>query len=117
MLGLDPSTALRAGSRGRPSPHQQKQSQAPAVHCTRKSPLPLLPSGPGGVGGKTSRGTDAWLYILARDRGEQEWPHLALLDEPDRRDAACRVSAPATTQSFSIIIAIWPCQSASRTKS
>src|SRR5205807_3027731 len=23
-------------------------SQAPATHCTRKSPLPLLPSGPGG---------------------------------------------------------------------
>src|SRR5579864_256794 len=34
-------------------------SQAPETHCTRKSPLPLLPSGPGGVGGKTSRGTDA----------------------------------------------------------
>jgi len=34
-------------------------SQAPATHCTRKSPLPLLPSGPGGVGGKASRGTDA----------------------------------------------------------
>jgi hypothetical protein len=34
-------------------------SQAPAAHCTRKSPLPLLPSGPGGVGGKTSRGADA----------------------------------------------------------
>jgi len=34
-------------------------SQAPAIHCTRKSPLPLLPSGPGGVGGSTSRGTDA----------------------------------------------------------
>jgi len=36
-----------------------EKSQAPAIHCTRKSPLPLLPSGPGGVGGKTSRGTDA----------------------------------------------------------
>ncbi len=34
-------------------------SQAPATHCTRKSPLPLLPSGPGGVGGNASRGTDA----------------------------------------------------------
>ena len=27
-------------------------------HCTSKSPLPLLPSGPGGVGGNVSRGTD-----------------------------------------------------------
>src|SRR5208282_3775346 len=34
-------------------------SQAPGAHCTRKSPLPLLPSGPGGVGGSTSRKTDA----------------------------------------------------------
>jgi hypothetical protein len=37
----------------------EKKSQAPEAHCTRKSPLPLLPSGPGGVGGKASRGTDA----------------------------------------------------------
>ena len=37
----------------------RKISQAPGTHCTRKSPLPLLPSGPGGVGGNTSRGTDA----------------------------------------------------------
>src|SRR5271165_5485438 len=36
-----------------------KNSQAPGTHCTRKSPLPLLPSGPGGVGGSTSRKTDA----------------------------------------------------------
>jgi len=36
-----------------------KTSQAPGAHCTRKSPLPLLPSGPGGVGGSTSRETDA----------------------------------------------------------
>jgi len=35
------------------------KSQAPATHCTRKSPLPLLPSGPGGVGGNASRETDA----------------------------------------------------------
>jgi hypothetical protein len=35
------------------------KSQTPATHCTRKSPLPLLPSGPGGVGGNASRGTDA----------------------------------------------------------
>jgi hypothetical protein len=35
------------------------KSQAPEAHCTRKSPLPLLPSGPGGVGGNASRGTDA----------------------------------------------------------
>jgi len=34
-------------------------SQAPGTHCTRKSPLPLLPSGPGGVGESTSRKTDA----------------------------------------------------------
>src|SRR2546426_12495574 len=34
-------------------------SQAPAARCTRKSPLPLLPSGPGGVGGNALRGTDA----------------------------------------------------------
>ena len=34
-------------------------SQAPATHCTRKSPLPLLPSGPGGVGESTLRETDA----------------------------------------------------------
>src|ERR1035438_7649603 len=34
-------------------------SQAPGTHCTRKSPLPLLPSGPGGVGESTSRETDA----------------------------------------------------------
>jgi hypothetical protein len=27
-------------------------------HCTNKSPLPLLPSGPGGVGGNVSRKTD-----------------------------------------------------------
>ncbi len=33
-------------------------SQTPAAHCTRKSPLPLLPSGPGGIGGSASRGTD-----------------------------------------------------------
>src|SRR5579863_1407833 len=38
---------------------QNKISQAPGPHCTRKSPLPLLPSGPGGVGGSTSRKTDA----------------------------------------------------------
>ena len=37
----------------------KKISQAPGAHCTRKSPLPLLPSGPGGVGGNASRGTDA----------------------------------------------------------
>ena len=36
-----------------------KISQAPGPHCTRKSPLPLLPSGPGGVGESTSRETDA----------------------------------------------------------
>src|SRR5579872_5879385 len=38
---------------------QKRKSQTPAAHCTRKSPLPLLPSGPGGVGGNASRGTDA----------------------------------------------------------
>jgi len=38
--------------------HRHKKSQAPDTHCTRKSPLPLLPSGPGGVGGSTSRETD-----------------------------------------------------------
>ena len=38
---------------------RSKLSQAPAPHCTRKSPLPLLPSGPGGFGGSTSRKTDA----------------------------------------------------------
>ncbi len=37
----------------------KSKSQTPATHCTRKSPLPLLPSGPGGVGGSASRGTDA----------------------------------------------------------
>src|SRR5580658_2501794 len=37
----------------------EKISQAPGTHCTRKSPLPLLPSGPGGVGESTSRETDA----------------------------------------------------------
>jgi hypothetical protein len=37
----------------------KQQSQAPEAHCTRKSPLPLLPSGPGGVGGNALRGTDA----------------------------------------------------------
>jgi hypothetical protein len=37
----------------------QRNSQTPGTHCTRKSPLPLLPSGPGGVGGNASRGTDA----------------------------------------------------------
>ena len=37
----------------------EKNSQAPGTYCTRKSPLPLLPSGPGGVGGSTSRKTDA----------------------------------------------------------
>ena len=37
----------------------KKTSQAPGTHCTRKSPLPLLPSGPGGFGGSTSRETDA----------------------------------------------------------
>jgi len=36
-----------------------EKSQTPATHCTRQSPLPLLPSGPGGVGGRTSRETDA----------------------------------------------------------
>jgi hypothetical protein len=38
---------------------RKRKSQTPATHCTRKSPLPLLPSGPGGVGGSASRGTDA----------------------------------------------------------
>jgi hypothetical protein len=37
----------------------EEKSQAPGTHCTRKSPLPLLPSGPGGVGESTSRETDA----------------------------------------------------------
>src|SRR5579864_3125641 len=35
-----------------------KKSQAPGTHCTRQSSLPLLPSGPGGVGESASRGTD-----------------------------------------------------------
>jgi len=39
---------------------EKRKSQTPATHCTRKSPLPLLPSGPGGIGGSASRGTDAW---------------------------------------------------------
>ncbi len=35
-----------------------KKSQAPATHCTHKSSLPLLPSGPGGVGENALRETD-----------------------------------------------------------
>src|SRR6266581_2919021 len=32
------------------------KSQTPVPHCTRTIPLPLLPSGPGGIGGVSSRG-------------------------------------------------------------
>src|SRR5258708_25565511 len=56
------------------SRNQQTKSQAPALHCTRKSPLPLLPSGPGGVGGKTARRTDAWIHILSTVLRKQENP-------------------------------------------
>ena len=33
------------------------------AHCTRTSPLPLLPSGPGGIGGIASRGTRCLAYF------------------------------------------------------
>src|SRR5436190_21399994 len=33
------------------------------AHCTRTSPLPLLPSGPGGIGGIASRGTRCLGYF------------------------------------------------------
>jgi len=53
--------ALKDSSNRSPwhEPVRKQISQTPATHCTRKSPLPLLPSGPGGVGGSASRGTDA----------------------------------------------------------
>ncbi len=35
-----------------------QQSRTPKAHCARNGPLPLLPSGPGGIGGVSSRKTD-----------------------------------------------------------
>jgi len=36
---------------------EQKSARYRVAYCTRTSPLPLLPSGPGGVGGIASRRT------------------------------------------------------------
>src|ERR1019366_6137507 len=35
-----------------------QESRTPEAHCAPNGPLPLLPSGPGGVGGVWSRKTD-----------------------------------------------------------
>ena len=43
---------------GRTAMHSQRKSRTPEAHCARDGPLPLLPSGPGGIGGVSSRKTD-----------------------------------------------------------
>ena len=53
------SASAMQGPRSKKQTLSAKNSQAPETHCTRTSPLPLLPSGPGGVGGIASRGADA----------------------------------------------------------
>ena len=60
LLTFDTGVSLiQAASSTTANALQDDKSQTPEPHCTHKSPLPLLPSGPGGVGGNASRGTDA----------------------------------------------------------
>jgi hypothetical protein len=49
------------GSSLQPETRTPKKAGHRRARCTRKSPLPLLPSGPGGVGGNALRGADARL--------------------------------------------------------
>ena len=57
---------------GRWRTQKVKRSRRPkkyrVTYCARTSPLPLLPSGPGGVGGITSRRARHWLILSLRCR-------------------------------------------------
>src|SRR5258708_19968449 len=83
------------------SRNQQTKSQAPALHCTRKSPLPLLPSGPGGVGGKTSRGNNPSPFTPSSSCRKHEIPTLGPTRKPPRKDPATPLSPPHPTPPLS----------------
>ena len=66
------------------------------TYCARTSPLPLLPSGPGGIGGITSRRTRHWLilafaagrYLVSGRASEEQGrpaPEFRLKRRADRR--------------------------------
>src|SRR6202790_1136035 len=69
-LGLDPSTSLRAGSRGRPSPHELRWGEYDNLlgHAEKTLPpsLPLRRSRPGMHGGRVVQGANG-----ARSGGER----------------------------------------------
>ncbi len=64
---LQKSVNQTDGAKGK-SAHGAKKYRV--THCTRTSPLPLLPSGPGGVGGITSRRTPALIDFIT---GRLSW--------------------------------------------
>ncbi len=82
------------------------QKKRRVTHCTRMSPLPLLPSGPGGVGGITSRRTRHLLILpprrrtKKRSRQQHRRPGFPIIRKPLRKkltNPAWRCARPATT--------------------